>query len=94
VTGTVRADRHAGDANVKPTGLPDVGAPDPDRETSPIADECYGDDEAAPEPGDEVDGVCLYNDAPYEVGAYVWAGDEVLRCERGGVWMRVETELE
>jgi hypothetical protein len=75
--------------------MPDVGAPDPEHSTSPIIDESSWDEEGAPlYPDTDADGVCLYNDAQYKVGEYVWAGDEVLRCERGGVWVRMDSELE
>ena len=79
---------------MKPSGLPDVGAPDPERTTSPIVDETYASEDSPMDPGSDVDGVCLYNDKPYKPGDYVWAGDEVLRCDRGGVWVRIDTDLE
>ena len=75
---------------MKPRELPDVGAPDPERTTSPILDDLGLDDEPPLYPGAEGEAVCLYNDVSYPEGSYVWAGDEVLRCERGGVWQRVE----
>ena len=80
---------------MKPPGLPDVGAPDPEHTTSPIIDGSAWDEEGVPlYPAGEADGVCFYNDAEFKVGEYVWAGDEVLRCERGGLWVRVEAELD
>jgi len=85
---------------VKPSGLPDVGVPDPERKTSPIVDETYEDDESVEDeeepidPGIEGEGVCYFNDVAYRAGEYVWAGNEVLRCDRGGVWVRIESEPE
>jgi hypothetical protein len=56
--------------------IPDVGAPDPELRTSPIAD-------------DDADESL---DAELETGAcyfeYVRSGDEVLRCAGRGVWVR------
>jgi len=37
-------------------------------------------------------GVCYFNGAVYALGTYVLSGDELLRCERRGVWVR-EGEL-
>ena len=61
-----------------------VGAPDPERRTSPILDEyeelwLYMEIEA---------GVCYYNDSAYPIGAYVLSGSELLHCEERGVWAR------
>ncbi|HEX7686629.1 MAG TPA: hypothetical protein VF453_02930 [Burkholderiaceae bacterium] len=67
--------------------LHQVGAPDAERETSPVVDQ--GDE------GDELDieagahgGVCRFNGTPFPVGAMVLSGSEVLRCEAPGVWVR------
>lgn len=65
-----------------------VGAPDPDRDTSPIVGE---DDDVEVEPGTP-GGVCRFNGVAFPVGAYVLSGTEVLRCEAPGVWVR-EGEL-
>lgn len=66
--------------------LPRVGAPDPERTTSPILDE---DEElpAALEP-EGGNGVCYFNGVAYPPGQYVLSGNELLRCERPGVWVR------
>jgi hypothetical protein len=68
------------------THTPQVGAPDPERRTSPIFDE----DEA-----DELSldleleaGACYFNDAPYPIGQYVRSGSDLLHCEERGVWVR------
>jgi hypothetical protein len=69
-----------------------VGAPDPERETSPIVD--YEEEEeqeegAQPEgPG----GYCRFNGVTFRVGEYVLSGSELLRCEAPGLWVR-EGEL-
>lgn len=67
---------------------PQVGAPDPERDTSPIVGE---DEEVEVEPS-TTGGVCRFNGTAYPVGAYVLSGTEVLRCESPGVWVR-EGEL-
>ncbi|HSJ95492.1 MAG TPA: hypothetical protein VLC53_00375 [Myxococcota bacterium] len=62
-----------------------VGAADPELETSPILDE---DDE---ETGfdDEIEtGACYFNGQAYPLGEYVLSGDELLHCEERGVWVR------
>jgi hypothetical protein len=71
-----------------PHHVPDVGSPDPERNTSPIFDEY---DEISPDLELE-EGVCYFNDVAYPIGQYVRSGSELLRCEGRGVWMR-EGEL-
>lgn len=66
------------------THLPQVGAPDPERRSSPIFDE---DDEISLDLELEA-GVCYFNDVAYRIGEYVMSGSEVLRCEGRGVWVR------
>jgi hypothetical protein len=61
-----------------------VGAPDPERRTSPIFDQ---DDEVSLDAELE-SGCCYFNDVAYPIGTYVISGDEVLRCEGKGVWIR------
>ncbi len=73
--------------------LPDVGAPDPELRTSPIVEHSAGEELEPVDPGVQPDepvesGVCYFNGEAYPVGQYVCAGDELLRCERGGVWVR------
>ncbi|HSB98733.1 MAG TPA: hypothetical protein VLE45_02380 [Burkholderiaceae bacterium] len=67
---------------------PQVGAPDPNRETSPIVGE---DDQIEVEPN-AAGGGCFFNGARYALGACVLSCAEVLRCEPPGVWVR-EGEL-
>ena len=61
-----------------------VGAPDPERETSPIFDE---EDEISPDLELER-GACYFNDIAYSIGQYVRSGSELLHCEEPGVWVR------
>lgn len=61
-----------------------VGAPDPNRQTSPILDEDAREDI---EPGVE-SASCYFNGVAYPVGEYVLSGSEVLRCEAPGLWVR------
>lgn len=63
---------------------PQVGAPDPELQTSPILDE---DEREDIEP--EVSSAwCFFNGASFRVGDYVVSGSELLRCEAPGVWVR------
>ncbi len=66
------------------TRLPQLGVPDPERNTSPILEE---QEERNPEL-DMENRVCHFNDAVYSVGDLVLCGAEVLRCDEGGVWVR------
>jgi hypothetical protein len=66
-----------------------VGAPDPELKTSPILDDTEDD---VPDGSELESGVCYFNNAVYPLGTYVLSGDELLRCERRGVWVR-EGEL-
>ncbi|MDB5899019.1 MAG: hypothetical protein JWP22_1570 [Ramlibacter sp.] len=61
-----------------------VGAPDPELETSPILDE---EDRGEIEPKG-TGGVCYFNGVAYRIGDYVLSGHEVLRCEEPGLWVR------
>jgi hypothetical protein len=64
--------------------IPQVGAPDPTRDTSPIFDE---EEELSLDMEMEA-GACRFNGAAYPLGAYVVSGHELLRCEEKGVWVR------
>jgi hypothetical protein len=64
--------------------VPQVGAPDPERKTSPIFDE---DEELSPDLELE-SGACYFNDVAYAIGEFVCSGSELLRCEDRGVWVR------
>ncbi|MBE0621897.1 MAG: hypothetical protein IH605_14990 [Burkholderiales bacterium] len=61
-----------------------VGAPDPERRTSPILD---GYEERSLDLDIEA-GACYFNDSDYPIGTYVLSGSELLRCEERGVWVR------
>jgi hypothetical protein len=61
-----------------------VGAPDPERRTSPILDEY---EELSLDTEIEA-AVCYFNDASYSIGSYVRSGSELLHCEERGVWVR------
>lgn len=64
--------------------VPDVGAPDPERRTSPILDE----EEELSFDAELETGVCYFNDVAYARGQYVRSGSELLHCEERGVWVR------
>lgn len=61
-----------------------VGAPDPERKTSPILD-----DDAELSLDAELEaGVCYFNDVVYPIGTCVESAGEVLCCLERGVWVR------
>jgi hypothetical protein len=63
----------------------EVGAPDPELNTSPIAEE--NDDETEvlrqEEPGEPV---CYFNNKSFKTGAYVKSGTSILKCDYG-IWV-------
>lgn len=66
--------------------VPQVGAPDPERWTSPILDE---DEEADPSLDQEREaGECYFNGQPWSLGSWVMSGSELLQCAERGVWVR------
>lgn len=65
-----------------------VGAPDPERETSPIIDDDEKEDIEPEGPG----GYCQFNGTAFRIGDYVLSGSELLHCEAPGLWVR-EGEL-
>jgi hypothetical protein len=67
--------------------LPQVGAPDPELRNSPIIDESEYDEHAASRDLELEEGVCYFNGEPYEIGAYVRSGSELLQCSGRGVWV-------
>lgn len=71
-----------------PEGHLQVGAPDPERETSPILDDEEKEDIEPEGPG----GYCQFNGVVFQIGDYVLSGSELLRCEAPGLWVR-EGEL-
>jgi hypothetical protein len=64
--------------------VPQVGAPDPEKHTSPILDE---DEELMVDVEPET-GACYFNGQPYPLGSYVMSGSELLHCEERGLWVR------
>ncbi|MGD8588641.1 MAG: hypothetical protein PVG22_07385 [Chromatiales bacterium] len=70
----------------QPINKPQVGAPDPELRNSPIFDE--EDDEFLSLDAELESGLCYFNDQIYRLGEYVCSGDELLRCETYGVWIR------
>jgi hypothetical protein len=67
-----------------------VGAPDPELNTSPIVEDTNEDFEVAAQ---EIEGlpVCYFNNVSYPSGQYVCSGSgEMLRCEKG-LWVREGT---
>jgi len=65
-----------------------VGAPDPELETSPIV----GDEDDIEVEPNVPGGACYFNGVAYRIGDNVLSGDELLHCEAPGVWVR-EGEL-
>ncbi|MGB5472603.1 MAG: hypothetical protein WBQ78_03880 [Gammaproteobacteria bacterium] len=65
---------------------PKVGAPDPELKNSPIFDESDADDLSLDLELET--GVCYFNSESYAIGSYVCSGDDLLRCEGRGVWIR------
>ena len=61
-----------------------VGAPDPELNTSPIFDEY---EELSLDLELEAGG-CYFNNVAYPMGQYLLSGDELLHCEERGVWVR------
>ena len=68
---------------------PAVGAPDPELETSPIAEETDEGSEALKQefPGEPI---CYFNGVSYPAGTYVCSGNALLRCDYG-IWVRTGT---
>jgi hypothetical protein len=66
------------------TSHPQVGAPDPEKSTSPIVGE---DENVEVEPNVRAGG-CSFNGVAYRIGDFVQSGSELLCCEAPGVWVR------
>ena len=64
---------------------PSVGAPDPELKTSPIFD---GSEDGLSLDQELEAGVCYFNDEVFAIGDYVCSGNELLRCEGRGIWVR------
>ncbi len=69
-----------------PENVPDVGAPDPELKNSPIFD--HESEETEARDLELESGACYFNGVSYEIGQYVRAGDELLKCEGRGIWVR------
>lgn len=68
-----------------------VGAPDPEKRTSPILDRLTADD--TPSLDAELEsGACYFNDLSFSIGTYVRSGHELLQCDDRGVWSKVGEE--
>lgn len=65
---------------------PSVGAPDPTAKNSPIFDDADMDEMSLDLELES--GVCYFNGKSYPIGQHVCSGDELLRCEPPGVWIR------
>ena len=65
---------------------PQVGAPDSEMKTSPIFDDAERDFLSLDAELEE--GLCYFNDQTYKLGDFVCSGNELLRCEKRGVWIR------
>jgi hypothetical protein len=79
------ADAHVQGSTMKPH-VPQVGAPDPEKRTSPILDE---DEESESSfDFDRETGVCHFNGQSFPLGSYVLSGSDLLHCEERGVWVR------
>jgi len=63
----------------------DVGAPDPELNTSPIAEENDNESEALRQevPGEAV---CYFNNKSYPTNTYIKSGSSLLKCDYG-IWM-------
>lgn len=66
--------------------VPDVGSPDPELNTSPIADEMDEDYEVLKQelPGEPV---CYFNDQSYANNSYVRSSTALLKCDYG-IWLK------
>jgi hypothetical protein len=72
--------------------IPNVGAPDPERRTSPVAWETDEDTETLRESVPD-EAVCFFNDVPYADGAIVESGSVRLRCDHG-LWLPAGTSVD
>lgn len=70
---------------------PQVGAPDPERRTSPILSRETDTGELSFDSELE-QGACLFNDQRYELGEYVRSGSELLHCMERGIWVKVRED--
>ena len=68
------------------SNLPRVGAPDPEMKTSPIFDD-VGKEDLSLDQELEI-GCCYFNNETFKLSDYVCSGNELLRCEEKGIWIR------
>jgi hypothetical protein len=68
-----------------------VGAPDPELRNSPILDRLEDAGELSLDNELEA-GVCYFNDRRFAIGDCVRSGDELLRCQERGVWVKLMEE--
>lgn len=68
---------------------PALGAPDPELKNSPIFDSGDSDEPSLDRELEE--GVCFFNNQTFAIGSFICSGDELLRCEDRGVWIREGT---
>jgi hypothetical protein len=63
----------------------DVGVPDPELRTSPIAEETDDETETLRQevPGEAV---CYFNNKSFKTGAYIKSGTSIMRCDYG-IWI-------
>ncbi|MBT8128551.1 MAG: DUF1496 domain-containing protein [Gammaproteobacteria bacterium] len=63
----------------------DVGVPDPELRTSPIAEEIDDETETLRQevPGEAV---CYFNNKSFKTGAYIKSGTSILKCDYG-IWI-------
>jgi len=66
--------------------VPQIGAPDPEKRTSPILDEDEEEDSSLD--WEREAGQCYFNGQPWPIGSWVMSGSELLHCEEHGVWVR------
>ncbi len=71
------------------THPPQVGAPDQELRNSPIFDDA--DSDYLSLDLEMETSACYFNGKVYAIGQYVCSGDELLRCEEKGVWIREGT---
>ena len=67
---------------------PQVGAPDPELENSPILDEAELDEQDASPDLEREAPACYFNGEAFALGEYVRSGSELLQCAERGVWVR------
>ena len=66
--------------------VPHVGAPDQELQNSPVFDEADADYLSLDLELESK--ACYFNGRAYPIGNYICSGDELLRCEEKGVWVR------